>query len=120
VTRQPYAHDAVVAMGPDEDDGAPGATVTIALCGSWEHEGPCLLAPHHTRAVRDGNEVRLRILFAAEPGDEELVRRTIDGALARGVGDVPGSSPASWRLVSGSASEVRSEELEHAVRLTRN
>ena len=37
-------------MPAPADDGAPGAAVTVALCGHWEHPPPCPLAPHHTRA----------------------------------------------------------------------
>jgi hypothetical protein len=62
--REVFAHDAVLAMGSGEDLRAPGGAITVALCGSWEHEPPCPLAPHHTAAERDGDVVRLRILFA--------------------------------------------------------
>ena len=33
-------------MEPDADVQAPGAAVTVALCGHWEHEPPGPLAPH--------------------------------------------------------------------------
>jgi hypothetical protein len=56
--REVFAHEAVVAMGADEDVGAPGAAVTVALCGHWEHDPPCPLAAHHTAAERDGDVVR--------------------------------------------------------------
>jgi hypothetical protein len=111
MTRTPFAHDAVVAMDPTEDDRAPGAAVTVALCGSWDHEPPCPLAPHFTGAERAGEEVRLRILFAAEPDDEPRVRALIDGALADGEG---------WRLVSAGASAVQPAEADHAARLVRS
>jgi hypothetical protein len=111
MTRTPFAHDAVVTMNPTEDDRAPGGAITVALCGSPEHEPPCPLAPHHTGAERNGDEVRLRILFAAEPDDERRVRALIDAALASGQG---------WRLVSAGASAVRPAEQDHADRLTRS
>jgi hypothetical protein len=112
MARTPFAHDAVLAMDPTEDDRAPGGAITVALCGSWEHEPPCPLAPHHTHAERTGDEVRLRILFAAEPDDEQRVRATISDALARGV--------PQWRLVSSSPSAVQPAEQDHAERLTRS
>jgi len=120
VGREPFAHDAVLAMAADADDRAPGGAITVALCGSWEHEPPCPLAPHHTGARRDGDQVHLRILFAADPADEQRVRATIDDALARGSGDTPDGGRTTWRLVSAAASEVRPAEREHAARLTRS
>ena len=36
--RELFAHDAALAIEPDADMQAPGAAVTKALCGSWEHE----------------------------------------------------------------------------------
>src|SRR5690242_10149389 len=87
--RQAFAHDAVLTMEPGGDERAPGAAVTVALCGHWEHEPPCPLAPHHIAAERSGDEVRLRVLFAAEPDAEDEVRRRIEAALSRSVFDAP-------------------------------
>src|SRR5436309_2113653 len=103
-------------MDRAEDDRAPGGAITVALCGSWEHEPPCPLAPHHTRADRTGEEVRLRILFAADQVDETRVRSGIEGALARGTGDTPDGGVARWRLLSSAPSAVRPEEEDHAER----
>jgi hypothetical protein len=61
--RQAYAHEAVLWMAADGDERAPGAAVTVALCGRWDHEPPCPLASHFIDVVRDDGEVRLRILF---------------------------------------------------------
>jgi hypothetical protein len=120
VTKLPFAHDAVLAMDPGADDRAQGGAITVALCGSWEHDPPCPLAPHHTLAERSGEEVRLRVLFAAEPDDEARVRAAIGEALAAGTRAIPDGGTATWRLVSATASEVRPEELEHAGRLARS
>lgn len=98
-------------MDPAEDDRAPGGAITTALCGSSDHEPPCPAAAHHIRAERSGDEIRLRVLFASEPDDEQWVRRTIDDALAGGA--------ARWRLVSSATSTVRPAEQDHAARLTR-
>lgn len=115
--RAAFAHDAVVAMDADDDARAPGAAVTTALCGHWDHEPPCPLAPHHTTAERDGHLVRLRVLFAAEPGDEAEVRRRIDAALARGEVATPDGPVARWRVLHAGAASVRPEEEGHARRL---
>ena len=117
--RTAFAHDAVLTMG-DGDDRAPGGAITVALCGSWSHDPPCPLAPHHTRATRSGPEVTLRVLFAADPADEDDVRRRIDEALARGWGDDPAGGHTTWDVVSTGPSPVAPGELEHAQRLMRS
>ena len=93
---------------PGADVRAIGGAVTVALCGHWEHEPPCPLAPHHTGTRVSGDEVSVRVLFAAEPGDEAEVRRRIDTALTEW--EVRGSRPGT----------LRPEEAEHAERLVRS
>jgi hypothetical protein len=108
--RSGFAHDAVLELVDGGDQRAPGGAITVALCGSWSHDGPCPLAPHHTQADRSGDEVTVRVLFAAAPEQEGRVRSLIDEALARG---------ETWRLVSSGRSAVRPEEAEHVGRLIR-
>ena len=103
--RQPFAHDAVIALAPDADIAAPGGAVTAELCGHWEHPPPCPLAPHHTAAQSRGDQVHLRILFATEPEREVEVRARIGRALA------------AWDVRSCVAGEVRPDERAHAGRL---
>jgi hypothetical protein len=114
--RQAFAHQAVLILPPDSDERAPGAAVTVALCGHWEHDPPCPLAPHHVRAERTGGELRVRILFAAEPGDESEVRRRIDLALA-GQWPLPGDLTAAWQVMGSTPSEVTAAEQAHAGQL---
>jgi hypothetical protein len=109
--RQAYAHDAVLELDDGADDRAPGGAITVALCGRWEHEPPCPLAPHHTAVTRSGPEVALRVVFAAAPADEVRVRSLVEDALAHGEG---------WRLVRSTPSSVRPEEHDHAARLLAN
>src|SRR2546426_8114852 len=108
--RQAFAHDAVLLMRPDADIRAPGAAVTVALCGHWEHEPPCPLAPHHSSAERTGGEVRVRILFATEPERESLVRERITAALARGRLDGPDGVTTRWELRASFGGEVTAAE----------
>jgi hypothetical protein len=117
--RQAYAHDAVVSMDPGGDLRAPGAAITVALCGSLEHEPPCPLAAHHTWAERNGTDVRLRILFAAEPESSADVRLGIDRALRAGSFAGPGGVVTEWRLLSSSPADIAADEQDHAARLTR-
>ena len=115
--RRSYAHDAVIELEPGGDERAPGAAITVALCGHWDHEPPCPLSPHHTAARRDGDRVELRMLFAVEPEREELVRERIGEALAGGELAGPDGQTTRWRLVSSAAGSVRPEEADHAGRL---
>jgi hypothetical protein len=117
--REAYAHDAMITMGPEGDIRAPGGAVTVALCGRIDHEPPCPVAPHHTAADRDGDAVRLRILFATEPARVDEVRSGIDGALRAGTFDGPDGGTTTWRLRSSAPAAVAPEERDHAERLTR-
>jgi hypothetical protein len=117
MTRQAFAHDAVVAMQPDGNANAPGGAITLALCGHWDHSPPCPLAPHYVANQVDGQTVRLRILFAAEPADEQRVRSLIGEALATGQLTGPDGKLSAWQLRSASAGEVRTDEHDHAAGL---
>ena len=119
VMREAFAHEAVLALEDGGDERAPGGAITVALCGSWSHEPPCPLAPHHTRASRSGAEVTLRLLFAADPDDEARVRSLVDEVLTRGEGRGPEGALTTWRLVRSGPTELRPDEAEHAARLIR-
>jgi hypothetical protein len=119
MSRTAYAHDAVVILDPGGDSRAPGGAITVALCGHWDHEPPCPLAPHHTDAVpADDGTVRLRVLFATE--DEERVRELIGEALSSGRLTGPDGRVTRWMLKSSAAGTIRPEEADHAARLVAN
>jgi hypothetical protein len=117
--RQAYAHEAVVVMGDDGDERAPGGAITVALCGALEHEPPCPVAAHHTAVAHDGDELRLRILFAAAPDRVDEVRGRIDEALGAGSFAGPDGRVARWRLVRAGCVTVAPDERAHARRLLR-
>ena len=117
--RQAFVHDAVVTMEPGGDVRAPGAAITVALCGHWEHDAPCPLAPHHTGAQRAGGQVRLRVLFAAEPTAEAEVRRRIEAALSQASLTGPDGVTTRWQLRSEQAGLLRDDEVPHAEGLIR-
>jgi hypothetical protein len=97
---------------------APGGAITVALCGHWDHEPPCPLAPHHSAAERaDDGVLRLRVLFAADPDDEERVRSLIGQALSAGQLTGPDGRVSTWTLQSSAAGNVRPDEADHAARL---
>ena len=118
--RQVYAHEALLELSPGADADAVGAAVTVALCGSVQHEPPCPLAPHETVTTRDGDRTRTRTLFATEPGSESEVRRRIEQALAAGAQRAPTGDVVRWRLLSSGADPVREVERDHGERLIRS
>jgi hypothetical protein len=96
---------------------APGAAITVALCGSWDHPPPCSLAPHYVTTTPTGETLTLRVLFATDPVNEQRVRSLIDGALETGRLTGPDGDVAIWQLRSASPGEVRADERDHAAHL---
>lgn len=115
--REAFVHDAVLDMAAGEDVRAPGAAITVALCGHWEHEPPCSLAPHHTQAERDGAAVRTRTLFATEPEREQEVRDLIDRALAHGSLHRPDGIATGWQLRTSRPGVIAADERDQTERL---
>lgn len=107
-------------MDSDGDTSSPGGAITVALCGHWDHQPPCPLAPHHTSAHRDGEVVHIRVLFAAEPERADEVRRRIDDALRGGAQRGPDGVLTRWSVLASGNSAVLAEEHDHAERLTRS
>lgn len=118
--RQAFVHDAVVTMEAGGDARAPGAAITVALCGHWDHEPPCPLAPHSTDAQRSGDQVRLRVLFAAEPTAEAEVRRRIAAALSQGGITGPDGVTTRWQLRDAQPGLLRDDEAGYAERLVQH
>ncbi len=112
-----YVHVAALRMDPDADPAAPGAAVTEALCGSWEHPAPCPLAAHHTATELVADTLRLRTIFATDPGQEGEVRRRIDAALARGSVAGPDGKASRWTLLAAEPGELAAAEREHVERI---
>jgi hypothetical protein len=78
--RERYVHVAELELPAGFDPRAVGAAVTVALCGSVEHDGPCRWPNNHD-TTPDG---RYRVYFVAPPADEVEVRRRIEEALHDG------------------------------------
>jgi hypothetical protein len=115
--RTAYAHEALLDYPADADEGSAGAALTVALCGHWEHDPPCPLAPHHTSAVRVDGRLALRILFATEPHRQAEARRRIADALSAGTGPSLHGEPVVWRLISQGPRAVADDEADHAASL---
>lgn len=117
MVRQAYAHDAVVAKQPGCSPDALGGAITVALCGHWDHPGPCPLAPHYVTTLSDAETVTLRVLFATEPANERRVRALIGEALAAGQLTGPDGGLATWQLSTTAPGTVRPDEQDHAAGL---
>ena len=115
--RQVYAHNASVRMRSAEGADAIGAAITVALCGDWQHEPPCPLAPHHTQTERSGDQAQVRTIFATEPSLEREVRQRIDQALATGSQETPTGEIISWQLLTSAAGIVQENERDQGNRL---
>ena|SRR5512133_775640 len=91
-----WVHEAVVDLLEDADPRAVGAAVTVALCGHWEHEGPCRW-PHNNELV-DG---LFRTMFVCAAHEEPEVRARIRSALG---------NASQWRVVEERARPVADAE----------
>jgi hypothetical protein len=115
--RELYFHEAVLAMVPHADLRAPGGAVTLALCGSWDHEPPCPLAAHHCSTRWRGAEARTRVLFVAGPERELQVRGLVHEALAAGTLTDPAGVTSTWRLLDSGIAVPSSRERARGRRL---
>lgn len=93
--KRSYVQCAELLLEPDADPAAPGGAVTLALCGSWDHAGTCRW-PHETLAAWDGRRGQVRVVFAADPEEENHVRMLIYRALAGGECTGPDGRFSRW------------------------
>ena len=105
--REAFVHEAELELDQRTDPSAVGAAVTTALCGHWQHEGPCRW-PHNNEIRRSGDAFAFRTLFLAAPDEEAQVRGQIDAAL-RGDPD--------WEVRSTRVRPVAPSEVTLAERL---
>lgn len=110
--RTGYAHDAVLVLAPGGDPNAVGGAIANALCGGWDHPPLCPLAPHCATYRGDGDDLTVRVLFAADPADAPRVRQRIGQALEAGELTGPDGWLTRWRLTSATEGEVRADEGE--------
>ena len=100
-----WVHEARIDVAPTTDPAAIGAAVTVALCGHWEHEGPCRW-PHNNQY----DAGYYRTIFVCTTFDEPAVRQRVRAALV-------GSE--DWRVLSDAARAVATDESELAGQLLR-
>ncbi len=115
--RSPFAQQVVVEMDLEADVRALGGAVSKAVCGAWDHPGPCPLAPHHTAVEQEGRRTTVRVLFATEPENEVRVRDLITTALSAGSIVDPEGETVAWTYLEGGPAEILNNEVMHAFRL---
>ena len=81
----------------DGDPAALGGAVTLALCGHWEHDGPCRWE-HFTSSEPDGDGAVVTVSFDAPAAEEQTVRDLIRSALAAGALVGPDGTTTTWQL----------------------
>ena len=85
-----HAHEAVLELETEADAAAPGAAVTVELCGHW---------PHRTEVVSQvGRVLSVRILYVAPPSELEEVRSRVVASLNRGELTGPDGDVHRWRV----------------------
>ena len=114
---QAYAHEGHLELADGADVRAPGAAVTVSLCGHWDHEGDCRWR-HHTSVEQDGHVLTIRTVFASERDDEAEVRARIVAALESGTLTGP-EGVSHWEVVHQEAVDLRPSDKRLAGRLTR-
>lgn len=110
-----FVHEASVELDRDADERAPGAAVTVGLCGHWEHAAPCRW-PHRNSVERSGQMLVLRVLFVADPDEEQDVRQRIERALLSGVLEGP-TGTSRWATLRAGPSVLRPDEEGLAAKL---
>ena len=117
----PIVQTATLRLPVGADEAAPGAAITVALCGQWDHGGPCRW-PHHTSRRRTGDadpdRLELRVVTLASAPEVDAVRATVVAALAAGALDGPNGT-VSWELRATAPGDLIDAELELAERLAR-
>src|SRR5688572_22694732 len=89
-----------VAFGPGADIRAPGGAVTIALCGSWDHDGSCRW-PHHTAVDTSSPHAIIRVVYVVDDGELGHVRDLIESAVTSGT---------DWRTIAIGHDTLTEEE----------
>jgi hypothetical protein len=79
MTTRAIAIEAALELEPGTDTRAPGGAVTVALCGHWEHDGPCRW-PHNNRLDPSTAPARLRtVAIVDDETAAEVVTRVESG-----------------------------------------
>jgi hypothetical protein len=114
--KRTFVQCAEVLLEPGADPAAPGGAMTLALCGSWGHPGPCRW-PHETAAEWDGRRGKVRVVFMADAEDERQVRALIEQALASRECTGPDGKLSRWEATRHGAGILSASEEDWGSRI---
>ena len=101
--------DVALQLNAGTDARAPGGEVTVALCGHWEHPGPCRW-PHNSAIDSSTKPARLRTIVVTSDEDRDEVVHRIEAGLR---GD------DRWQVLNLKTRPIADNELALAERLAR-
>src|SRR5436305_8389475 len=90
-----FSHRATVELSQG-DTRAIGAAVTVALCGHWEHTGPCRW-PHLTTVESSGSVFDIRVDYTCSDDERAAVDALIDEAIRSGTLTGPEGTVTTWK-----------------------
>ena len=100
MTERTFSHryEYGIRLDSGSDERAPGGAVTVALCGHWDHDGPCRW-PHLSSITSnvDGYH-RLVVEFDAEEDEIEMVKTKIEAAVIHGELTGPDGVVSTWNV----------------------
>jgi hypothetical protein len=105
--RRAHVYEAELTLAPGADSRAPGGAVTVALCGNWDHDGPCRW-PHYSEIDTDAAPARLRTVFACGDDETGAVHAAIDGAVR---------NADEWSVVASTCRDPVGDEIDLGNRL---
>jgi hypothetical protein len=92
-----FTYHATVRLAPGGDERAIGGAVTVALCGHWDHPGPCRW-PHRTSLAPAGERVAVTVAYTCSDAEKTLVESMIDGAIRSGMLEGPEGAVTHWTV----------------------
>ncbi|MEB3203537.1 MAG: hypothetical protein VKP57_02450 [Candidatus Sericytochromatia bacterium] len=85
-------------LEPGGDDRAPGGAITMALCGHWDHEGPCRW-PHLTETRGTDDDLEVNVRLTCPDSERGTVLARIEAALATGSLLGPDGRTTRWSVL---------------------
>lgn len=102
MTKQRYSNrvEYLIRLTPGTDERAPGAAVSVGLCGHWDHAGPCPWPHYSTIHPQAGEDHLLVVEFDAPDSELEMVKNRIAAALGHGELTGPDGRHSTWSIES--------------------
>ena len=96
-----HSYDLRLASGGDKQ--APGAAITVGLCGHWDHEGPCRWPHHSTVTHLQADDFRLTVDVTCKVHERSQVLDRLRQAILGGELVGPDGRLTRWKLLGTNA-----------------